>query len=148
LRQETNLVTKQFIGISFTMMFAGHSARLLAATTLRSAACKKQLSSTSTKLALRLRSNCNRTSSTHRHKSTLLRNKSTAAALADDDYGDVLNGNSSGHAAAMEARVSMDKSHEEAWMINLGRGNDNEWLSGPRPQEWFTGLPPSKCPGK
>lgn len=131
-----------------TMMFAGHSARLLAATTLRSAAYKKQLSSTSTKLALRLRSNCNRTSTTHRHKSTLLRNKSTAAALADDDYGDVLNGNSSEHAAAMKARVSMDKSHEEAWMINLGRGNDNEWLSGPRPQEWFTGLPPSKCPGK
>jgi hypothetical protein len=131
-----------------TMMFAGHSTRALAAATLRSAAYKKQFLSTSTKLALTLRSNRNRSSTTLRHKFTVLRNKSTAAALTDDAYGDVLNGHSSGHAAAMKARVSMDKSHEEAWMINIGRGNENEWLSGPRPQEWFTGLSPSKCPGK
>jgi hypothetical protein len=132
------------------IMFAGHSTRALAAATLQSAACKKQLFSTSKQLSLRLRSNRSRTSTTLRHKSTVSRNKSTAAALADDGYDDFLKDHSSGHAsaAAMKARGSLGKSHEEAWMINLGRENENEWLLGPRPQEWFTGLPPSKCPGK
>ena len=33
-------------------------------------------------------------------------------------------------------------------MINLGRGNNDEWLLGPRDEdEWFTGLKPSTCPG-
>jgi hypothetical protein len=34
-----------------------------------------------------------------------------------------------------------------AWMVNLGRNNDNEWLTGPRGQEWFTGTHPLECPG-
>eukprot|EP00536_Pseudo-nitzschia_multiseries_P011021 jgi/Psemu1/289448/fgenesh1_pg.356_\ len=39
-------------------------------------------------------------------------------------------------------------SHEEAWMINLGRSDNNEWLTGPRdPDEWFTGKQPEICPG-
>jgi len=40
------------------------------------------------------------------------------------------------------------KTHFEDWMVNLGRGRDNEWLSGPRPKEWFTGLNPELCPGR
>ena len=39
-------------------------------------------------------------------------------------------------------------SHEEAWMINLGRADNNEWLTGSRdPDEWFTGKQPKICPG-
>jgi len=39
-------------------------------------------------------------------------------------------------------------SHEEAWMINLGRSDNNKWLTGPRdPDEWFTGKQPKICPG-
>lgn len=34
-----------------------------------------------------------------------------------------------------------------AWMINLGRNDDNEWLTGPRGREWFTGVHPRECPG-
>jgi hypothetical protein len=33
-----------------------------------------------------------------------------------------------------------------AWTINLGRECD-EWLVGPRPDHWFTGLHPHECPG-
>ena len=39
------------------------------------------------------------------------------------------------------------KTQFEDWMINLGRGRNNEWLIGPRPKEWFTGLIPDLCPG-
>lgn len=37
----------------------------------------------------------------------------------------------------------------ESWRINVGRGNDNAWLMGPRnDQEWFTGIAPNEnCPG-
>ena len=62
-----------------------------------------------------------------------------------------------GLAAAAEIRVAADApagvggaasaSHEEAWMINLGRGNDNEWLTGPREDTWYTGIHPRDCPG-
>jgi hypothetical protein len=39
-------------------------------------------------------------------------------------------------------------SHEEVWMVNLGRSDNNEWLTGPRdPDEWFTGKQPKICPG-
>ena len=44
--------------------------------------------------------------------------------------------------------MTTGKSHEESWMINLGRGNVNAWLTGVRSDEWFTGVIPSKCPGK
>lgn len=33
-------------------------------------------------------------------------------------------------------------------MINLGRDDNNAWLTGPRNvDEWYTGLKPSACPG-
>ena len=39
-------------------------------------------------------------------------------------------------------------SHEEAWMVNLGRADNNKWLTGPRDaDEWFTGKQPKLCPG-
>lgn len=129
------------------MMFAGHATRVLATATFRSTctAGKKQFLSTSKKYTSRLRSNRH---STIRQASTASRHKSTAAAVVDDDSDNGLSGHSTGHTTAKEARASINRSHEEAWMINLGRGNDNEWLTGPRPLEWFTGLPPSMCPGK
>ncbi|KAL7564184.1 hypothetical protein ACA910_021614 [Epithemia clementina (nom. ined.)] len=34
-----------------------------------------------------------------------------------------------------------------AWKQNLGRGQDDAWLKGPRPHSWFTGLHPKNCPG-
>jgi hypothetical protein len=38
--------------------------------------------------------------------------------------------------------------HDDAWRINMGRDGDNEWLTGPRPTEWFTGVAPANnCPG-
>jgi hypothetical protein len=40
------------------------------------------------------------------------------------------------------------KTHFEDWMVNLGRGRNKEWLTGPRPKEWFTGLNPENCPGR
>ena len=39
------------------------------------------------------------------------------------------------------------RSVQEAWMVNLGRGDD-EWLTGPRGGEWFTGVAPDVCPGE
>jgi len=51
-----------------------------------------------------------------------------------------------GHAEAAKVRSSF--SHEESWMINLGREDNNEWLLGDRDDDdWFTGLKPSICPG-
>ena len=36
----------------------------------------------------------------------------------------------------------------EAWAANLGRGNDDAWLNGPRSEDWYTGVPPTQlCPG-
>ena len=37
---------------------------------------------------------------------------------------------------------------QEEWNVNLGRNNDNEWLTGPRDCDWFTGVHPKDCPGK
>lgn len=58
-----------------------------------------------------------------------------------------------GHAAAAEHRAKNADAAvavAEPWMINLGRGNNNAWLMGPRnEQEWFTGVAPvNGCPGK
>ena len=53
-----------------------------------------------------------------------------------------------GHTAGIDARHhSPHHTHEEPWMINLGR-EDDAWLHGPRAADsWFTGLPPKDCPG-
>jgi hypothetical protein len=54
---------------------------------------------------------------------------------------------SHGHAEGVKARNTL--SHDEAWMVNIGRHDNDAWLLGPRDEdEWFTGLKPSICPGK
>eukprot|EP00544_Gedaniella_sp_CCMP2646_P001270 CAMPEP_0202510280 /NCGR_PEP_ID=MMETSP1361-20130828/53213_1 /ASSEMBLY_ACC=CAM_ASM_000849 /TAXON_ID=210615 /ORGANISM="Staurosira complex sp., Strain CCMP2646" /LENGTH=924 /DNA_ID=CAMNT_0049144539 /DNA_START=67 /DNA_END=2841 /DNA_ORIENTATION=+ len=112
---------------------------------LRSIGGKRQQLSAVRMLASRLRLS-NKTFI--RQQSSVSRHNSTAAALVDDYEDDLpLVDPTIGHAAAVKARASKETSHEEAWMVNLGRGNDNEWLTGPRPVEWFTGLEPTKCPG-
>jgi len=75
--------------------------------------------------------------------------KSTMASYTDsDDEGDESFGASAGHAQAAKARNMNSFSHEEAWMINLGREDNNAWLTGTRDaDEWFTGLKPEICPG-
>ena len=87
----------------------------------------------------------------HRPTSILARNFSAPIANEADDAETHLTGNVEGYQAAAAAGGGGGKlktSHQEAWMINLGRANDNEWLTGPRSEDWYTGLPPSKCPGK
>jgi hypothetical protein len=72
--------------------------------------------------------------------------KSTMASYDDSEDEEELD-RSLGRAEAAKARSVF--SHEESWMINLGREDNNEWLLGPRDaDEWFTGLKPSICPGK
>lgn len=127
--------------VQSTMMFARQSTRALASASFRSTVGRKQLSTSRT-----LVSRLDKSTSIRR---TSLRHKSTAAAAVAVDYDDeIVTDSTIGHAAAAQVAVKLDKSHEEAWMANLGRGNDNEWLSGPRPEEWFTGIAPSNCPGK
>ena len=73
--------------------------------------------------------------------------KSTMAAYDDSSDEEDNSNRSHGHSEAVKAR-SGSFSHEEAWMINLGRDDNNEWLLGTRNvDEWFTGLKPSICPG-
>lgn len=77
----------------------------------------------------------------------LSRFKSTMAAY-DEGEDDGIDYRHQGHVAAAKSRVSNAvKPHDEDWMINLGRDGDNEWLTGPRDQEWFTGVAPRNCPG-
>jgi hypothetical protein len=59
-----------------------------------------------------------------------------------------------GHKAAANLRAAASGNNtnnntlQEPWMINLGRGNDNAWLTGPRTASWFTGISPADgCPG-
>jgi hypothetical protein len=73
---------------------------------------------------------------------TRRQNSSCVATIDVED----LQCNSDSYATA--GRMTTGKSHEESWMINLGRGNVNAWLTGVRSDEWFTGVIPSKCPGK
>jgi len=93
--------------------------------------------------------------STLRHRVKARSALSTAAWRQNSSYAahtieehEQLHGNIQGHAAAAAIRTSTVKSHEEAWMINLGRGKENAWLTGPRSDEWFTGVVPANCPGK
>ena len=81
--------------------------------------------------------------------STLLRQKSSAAVSLFNDA-DAFSRYSKGHAAAAAARTKENGgfARDEPWMINLERGKDNPWLTGPRSEDWFTGVPPSQCPGK
>ena len=84
---------------------------------------------------------------------TTTRSKSSVAYAEDDDYefigssSAVENHPSQGHAVAAAEADSVAKSHVEAWMINMGRGNDNAWLTGDREDKWWTGVHPRQCPG-
>eukprot|EP00977_Amphora_coffeiformis_P006171 scaffold1328_cov162-Amphora_coffeaeformis.AAC.34 len=77
------------------------------------------------------------------------RSKSSVAYAEDDDY--EFTGSvslvekypSQGHPAA----EAVAKSYVEAWMINIGRNNDNAWLTGDREDKWWTGIHPRQCPG-
>lgn len=75
-----------------------------------------------------------------------LRYKSTVS-VTQCDY-DEFSMKFQGHVASGDARIKFDTPVDEAWRINLGRGNVNRWLSGPRSDDWFTGVPPSRCPGE
>jgi len=76
--------------------------------------------------------------------SDVFRWKSTMATFDSNEEDESVR--SHGHAEAAKARSVF--SHEEAWMINLGREDNNEWLLKPRDNdEWFTGLKPEICPG-
>ena len=78
--------------------------------------------------------------------SDLFRWKSTMATYEDSSDDEDESVRSRGHADAAKARSVF--SHEEAWMVNLGRDQNNEWLLGKRdPDDWFTGLKPDICPG-
>lgn len=73
--------------------------------------------------------------------------KSTMASYGDSDSDDDAD-ETVGIATTRNAVGDGALSYEEAWMINLGRSDNNEWLTGPRdPDEWFTGKQPNLCPG-
>lgn len=95
-----------------------------------------------------IRTNTQRNNTLHTRAalaSDVRRWKSTMAAYGDSDDEETFH-KSHGHAEAAKVRSAF--SHEETWMVNLGRGDNNEWLLGPRdPDEWFTGLKPTLCPG-
>lgn len=98
----------------------------------------------------------NLTTSNHYSNITISRFKSSMALVDDDHYYDhqefdatkttlLQNHPSQGHAAAAATTA---KSHAEAWMINLARNDqDNAWLTGPRPDAWWTGVHPRDCAG-
>jgi len=79
------------------------------------------------------------------------RSKSSVAYAEDDDYeftGLVVENHPSKSDAAVTSHAdSVAKSHVEAWMINLGRNNDDSWLTGDREDKWWTGVHPRECPG-
>ena len=70
-----------------------------------------------------------------------LRSKSSGAAFRaqyDDELETAMNG----------TRGQEERSVHESWMMNLGRSGDEEWLTGPRGGDWFTGVAPDVCPGE
>ena len=80
--------------------------------------------------------------------------KSSLASNNENDWenSDDLDLKTKGFKAAVSANSAKanflaNRSHEEAWMINLDRDGDKEWLTGPRTDEWFTGVHPRECPG-
>lgn len=81
-----------------------------------------------------------------------LRTKSSGAAFRvqcdEDESAPVASVEGGRNGARLDAVGSgASRSVQEAWMVNLGRG-DNEWLTGPRGRDWFTGKAPDVCPGK
>ena len=74
-----------------------------------------------------------------------IRSKSSGAAFSHSIEDEDVSYDTTTAAAANGGGVG--RSHQEAWMVNLDRG-DNEWLSRTRSSDWFTGLEPSICPGE
>lgn len=74
------------------------------------------------------------------------RNKSSCAAIDHEVVGSGIGGNNGTAKVGSHAGVD-GRCYQEAWMVNLGRGDD-AWLSGPRNADWYTGLHPTVCPGK
>ena len=129
---------------------------------------------TSTRTTFGMNNNCPLRTGTTAWKSTMA---STVDSDDDeDDYNDrssdqqspmyvaeaVAEANKNAHIANTNAAASSGSSksssssssspsllaQQEAWMINLGRDDNDQWLTGPRdPNEWFTGVQPSDCPG-
>jgi hypothetical protein len=127
------------------MMLSPQAARMGTVwTTLRKIGPVSRLSLTKKKLLLR-------TDLGGRHllgkASSTVRWQSTQTDLYDSE--DDLDYRSKGLASAAALRVESATFADDLWKINLHRGTDNAWLTGPRKaEEWFTGLPPKDCPGK
>ena len=99
------------------------------------------------KLSLQIGSN-----KTGRHfvleASSAARWQSTQTEVYDSE--DDLDYRSKGLVSAAALRVASSSAYVDGlWKVNLHRGTDNAWLTGPRlAHDWFTGLPPKDCPGK
>lgn len=79
--------------------------------------------------------------------SSAARWQSTQTEVYDSE--DDLDYRNKGLASAAALRVASSAHVDDLWKINLHRGDDNAWLTGPRlAHDWFTGLPPNDCPGK
>ncbi len=94
--------------------------------------------------------------SSNSHVFSTPRWKSTLASYTPDDETDsfsttdheYVDGNAEKPDTIRNTARNTNRGHEESWMINLGRSDNNEWLTGPRdPDEWFTGKQPKICPG-
>jgi len=76
------------------------------------------------------------------------RAKSSGAAVAStleyDDDNDTADTNTSYDASST---TDLGRPRQEAWKVNLNRRGDNEWLTGPRSEDWYTGKSPKLCPG-
>ena len=76
-----------------------------------------------------------------------IRSKSSGAAFSNSIEDDVHVSYDTTTASTANGG-GVGRSHQEAWMVNLDRDNNNEWLISPRTSDWFTGLEPSICPGE
>ena len=67
--------------------------------------------------------------------------KSSGAAASTLDYDDDTTPTATSYGVS-----DLGRTRQEAWMVNLNRG-DNDWLTGPRSEDWYTGKSPNHCPG-
>mmetsp|Transcript_18508 Transcript_18508/g.37290 ORF Transcript_18508/g.37290 Transcript_18508/m.37290 type:complete len:947 (-) Transcript_18508:3117-5957(-) len=73
------------------------------------------------------------------------RSKSSGAAAASMEFDDDDTTATTTYVSSTDDDLAA-RTRQEAWMVNLNRG-DNEWLTGPRSKEWYTGKSPKHCPG-
>ena len=90
------------------------------------------------------------------YRTILRENASSASAAAAAAMTISTRAKSSGAAVASALEYDDDdtatpydeRTRQESWMVNLNRGDDNTWLTGPRTDnEWYTGKSPKHCPG-